>query len=109
MADRFGAIPDEVVRLLDAATLRLLGKGLGIERILVRGRTARVNFRAGVVPRLQALQGPLADRQVSVEVRRMAPLSLALTRQGAEPLTKTLIQALSALGQQPEPLVASQR
>ena len=97
LADRFGAIPDEVARLLDAATLRLLGKRLGIERILVRGRTARINFRAAVVPRLQALQRPLSDRQVSVEVRRVNPLSLALTQQGVEPLTTTLIQALSVL------------
>ncbi len=97
LVDRFGALPDEVARLLDAATLRLLGRGLGIERILVRGRTARLNFRAGVVPRLQALQGPLADRQVTVEVRRLAPLSLTLSQQGTEPLTTTLIQALSVL------------
>ncbi|MBT8336361.1 MAG: transcription-repair coupling factor, partial [Gemmatimonadetes bacterium] len=107
LVDRFGPIPEEVARLLDAATLRLLGKGLGIERILVRGRTARLNFRGGVVPRLQAFQGPLTDRQVSVEVRRMAPLSLALTRHGAEPLTDTLIQALTVLSEQQEPLVAS--
>ena len=59
------------------------------------------------MPRLQAFQGPLADRQVTVDVRRMAPLSLALTRQGTEPLTGTLIQALSVLSQQIEPLVAS--
>ena len=97
LVDRFGAMPDEVARLLDAATLRLLGKRLGIERILVRGRTARLNFRANVVPRLQAFQGPLADRQVTVDIRRMAPLSLALTQHGAERLTATLIEALSVL------------
>lgn len=97
LVDRFGEMPPEVERLLDAATLRLLGKRLGIERILVRGRTARLNFRAAVVPRLQALQRPLSDRQVTVEVRRMSPLSLALTQQGVEPLTTTLIQALSVL------------
>ncbi len=90
-------MPDEVARLLDAATLRLLGKRLGIERILVRGRTARLNFRANVVPRLQAFQGPLADRQVTVDIRRMVPLSLALTQHGTERLTATLIQALSVL------------
>lgn len=97
LVDRFGTMPGEVERLLDATTLRLLGKRLGIERILVRGRTARINFRAAVVPRLQALQRPLSDRQVSVEVRRVNPLSLTLTQQGVEPLTTTLIQALSAL------------
>lgn len=100
LVDRFGDMPPEVARLLDAATLRLLGKRLGIERILVRGRTARLNFRAGVVPRLQALQGPLSDRLVSVEVRRMSPLSLSLGQQGVEPLTATLIQALSVLVEQ---------
>ncbi|MEK9509428.1 transcription-repair coupling factor [Gemmatimonadota bacterium Y43] len=103
LVDRFGEMPPEVERLLDAATLRLLGKRLGIERILVRGRTARLNFRSGVVPRLQALQRPLSDRQVTVEVRRMSPLSLALTQQGAEPLTATLIQALSVLVEHGDP------
>ncbi len=108
LVDRFGDMPPEVARLLDAATLRLLGKRLGIERILVRGRTARLNFRAGVVPRLQALQSPLSDRQISVEVRRMSPLSLSLGQQGVEPLTATLIQALSVLVEQhPEPAEAA--
>jgi transcription-repair coupling factor (superfamily II helicase) len=97
LTDRFGELPAEVSRLLDATVLRLLGKGLGVDRILVRDRTARVNFRPGVVPRLQMLQGPLRDRQVEVEVRRVAPLSLALTQVGTEPLTTTLIEALTVL------------
>jgi transcription-repair coupling factor (superfamily II helicase) len=97
LTDRFGDVPNEVARLLDATVLRLLGQRLGVDRILVRDRAARVNFRAGVVPRLQVLQGPLRDRQVDVEVRRVAPLSLALTQVGAEPLTATLIEALTAL------------
>jgi transcription-repair coupling factor (superfamily II helicase) len=100
LGDRFGELPAEVERLLDAATLRLLGKTLGIERILVRGRGARINFQASVVPRLQALQKPLADRQVSVEVRRMSPLSLGLTQSGPVPLTRTLIEAFSILAEQ---------
>ena len=97
LLDRFGPLPDEVERLVDAATLRLLGQRLGIERILVRGRTARVNFRAGVNPRMQALQGPLEDHQVNVQVRRIDPLSLALSAAGAERLTATLIDVLSLL------------
>ncbi len=99
MIDRFGALPPEVERLLDAATLRLLGKRLGIERVLVRGRAARVNFRAEVMPRLQALQGPLSDHQVRVEIRRMSPLSIGLEQVGPIPLTRTLIEAFSALAE----------
>ncbi|MEJ2538920.1 MAG: transcription-repair coupling factor [Gemmatimonadota bacterium] len=95
--DRFGPLPDEVVRLLDAAALRLLGKELGLERILVRGRTARLNFREGVSPRLQNLQGPLADRQLELDVRRMMPFSLAIRQMGPEPLTATLIDVLTVL------------
>ena len=97
LADRFGKLPDEVVRLLDAAALRLLGKTLGLERILIRGRVARLNFREGVAPRLQALQGPLRDRQLEMEVRRMDPFSLAITQMGPEPLTATLIEVLTVL------------
>jgi len=97
LADRFGAPPPEVVRLLDATVLRILGRRLGVERILIRGRTARLNFHVGVVPRLQALERPLRDRQVDVEVRRLTPLSLALSQIGPEPLAGTLIEALSIL------------
>ena len=98
LADRFGRLPEEVERLLDGATLRLLGRRLGLERVLVRGRKARLNFREGVSPRLQALQGPLQDHQVDVEVRRIQPLSLSLTQVGGAPLTATLIDVLSVLG-----------
>jgi transcription-repair coupling factor (superfamily II helicase) len=97
LGDRFGKLPDEVVRLLDAAALRILGKALGLERILIRGRTARLNFREGVSPRLQALQGPLQDRQLEMEVRRIAPLSLSVSQMGPEDLTATLIEVLSVL------------
>jgi hypothetical protein len=85
------------VRLLDAAALRLLGKELGLERILVRGRTARLNFREGVTPRLQTLQGPLSDHQLELDVRRMMPFSLAIKQVGPEPLTATLIDVLTVL------------
>jgi transcription-repair coupling factor (superfamily II helicase) len=97
MADRYGVLPPEVGRLLDASVLRLLGRSVGVERILVRERSARLNFRAGVVPHVAALEGPLRQRQVEVEVRRMDPLSLVLNQVGAEPLTETLMMALEAL------------
>jgi transcription-repair coupling factor (superfamily II helicase) len=97
MADRFGPLPPEVERLLEAATLRLLGKQLGVERILLQDRTARVNFRNGVIPRMAVLEGPLKQRQVEIEVRRMAPLSLVLNQLGVVPLGETLRVALEAL------------
>jgi transcription-repair coupling factor (superfamily II helicase) len=100
LQDRFGKLPPEVERLMDQVTLRILGRQLGVERILLRERSARVNFRAEVVPRLAVLERPLRDRQVQLEVRRMAPLSVELRRLGPEPLAPTLIRALSALGEQ---------
>ena len=97
MRDRFGPVPEEVERLLDARLLRLLGKRLGIERIFVKGGGARVTFRATANPRLTTLETPFKDRQVEVKVQRMAPLSLSLTQAGPEPLTGTLILALDAV------------
>ena len=97
LADRFGPPPEEVERLLDQATLRLLGRSLGIERITVRDRVARITFRSGVVPRLTILERPLRDRQVEVTVRRMSPLALELRQVGPLPLTGTLVKALAAL------------
>ena len=97
LADRFGPPPPEVERLLDQGTLRLLGRSLGIERIMVRDEAARITFRPGVVPRLSVLEQPLRDHQVEVEVRRMSPLSLELRQIGPLPLTGTLVRALAAL------------
>ena len=97
LEDRFGEPPPEVERLLDQVTLRILGRQLGVERILLRDRSARVNFRPQVVPRLALLEPPLRDRQVHLEVRRMTPLSLELIRVGPEPLAPTLIRALAVL------------
>ena len=97
LRDRFGPLPPEVGRLLDAAALRLLGARLGVERILVREHEARVNFRADVTPRLAALQGAFRDQQLEVEVRRTTPLSLVLRRYGSEPLTGTLAAAFELL------------
>jgi len=97
IGDRYGPIPEEVERLLDAHVLRLLGRRLGIERIFVKEREARMTFRAAANPKMTALEAPFRDRQVQVEVRRMLPLSLALRQAGTEPLTRTLIRALDAL------------
>ncbi|HEX9107087.1 MAG TPA: TRCF domain-containing protein, partial [Longimicrobiales bacterium] len=97
LRDRFGPLPPEVGRLLDAASLRLLGARLGVERVLVREHEARINFRAEVTPRLASLQGAFRDQQLQVEVRRAAPLSLVIRRFGAEPLTETLAGAFDLL------------
>ncbi|CAN5672584.1 transcription-repair coupling factor [soil metagenome] len=96
LADRYGPVPDEVERLLDAHVLRLQGKLLGIERILVRGRDGRLTFRAAATPRMSVLEAPFRNRQIEVEVKRMIPLSLGLKQGGPEPLTRTLIRALDA-------------
>src|SRR5688500_626369 len=101
LRDRFGPAPEEVETLLGTAALRLLGGELGIERILVRPWDVRVNFRQGVVPRMQALQRALQAWQFSVEVRRALPLSLTLTRHGTEPILATLVAALRDLAADP--------
>ena len=98
VADRFGPPPPEVARLLESARLRLLGQGLGVERIDVGGERARVTFRRDVVPRLSALQSALHDSQIEVEVRRTDPLSLVLHRLGTKRLGETLSEALTVLG-----------
>jgi transcription-repair coupling factor (superfamily II helicase) len=97
LRDRFGPIPPEAEALLDGATLRLLARGLGVERVLLRGREGRVSFLPGVVPPLAKLDKPLEDRQVQVEVKRMDPLSLSLRQAGAQELAGTLMEAFSAL------------
>ena len=95
--DRFGRLPVEVRRLLGATVLRLLGRRAGVERILVRDRTARITFRQDVMVHLAALERPLREGLVALEVRRMAPLSVVLHQEGAEPLTDTIIAALETL------------
>jgi len=97
LRDRFGRPPPEVERLLAGAALRLLGAELGVERMLVGGDEARINFRSGVVPRMAALQSAFHDRQLEAEVRRAMPLSLVLRRYGAESLLGTLTGALEIL------------
>jgi transcription-repair coupling factor (superfamily II helicase) len=97
LGDRFGQPPAEVERLLDAAALRVLGRAVGAERILVRGGSARVNFRADVVPKLAALEAPLRLRRARLEVRRVHPLSVGFEQDGSEPIAETLKVALGAL------------
>jgi transcription-repair coupling factor (superfamily II helicase) len=97
MEDRFGPVPPEAEALLDGAVLRLLGRALGVERILLSGREGRVSFRQGVVPSLAHLAQPFEDRMVDVEVKRMDPLSLLLRQEGPEPLAKTLREAFLVL------------
>lgn len=98
LADRFGPVPGEAQALLDGATLRLLARGLGVERILLKGKEGRVSFLQGVIPALSHLDKPFQDRQVDVEVKRLDPLSLVLRQQGANPLAETLKEAFSVLG-----------
>ena len=100
LRDRYGPIPPEVETLLDTASLRMLGTELGIERILVRPWDARLNFRAGMVPRMVALQRVFSERQLEVELVRAMPLSLVLHRRGPEPVGSTLIGALRTLAQE---------
>ncbi len=97
MTDRFGPLPAEAERLLDVAAMRILGRALGLERVIVRGRTARLSFREGVVPRMAALEGPLTQRQARLDVLRVHPLSVQLEQEGAEPIVETVLVALSAL------------
>jgi transcription-repair coupling factor (superfamily II helicase) len=97
LADRFGPLPPEVERLLDATILRVLGRIVGVERILIRSGSARVTFRDDVVPKMAVLEGPLRQRRARVEVRRVHPLSLRLEHDGPESITETLTVALAAL------------
>jgi transcription-repair coupling factor (superfamily II helicase) len=97
LRDRYGPLPTEAEVLLDTVALRLLGTELGIERILVRPWDVRLNFRAGVVPRMAALQTAFAERQFEVELKRPIPLSLTLLRRGAETVSAALVGALTAL------------
>jgi len=102
LRDRFGPIPPEAQALLDGATLRLLAQGLGVERVLLRGREGRVTFLPGVVPALAQLDEPLQDSQVQVEVKRMDPLSLVLRQIGSQGLAATLMEAFSMLARAQE-------
>jgi transcription-repair coupling factor (superfamily II helicase) len=97
LADRFGSLPPETARLLDASVLRILGRSIGVERIIVNKDSARVSFREGIVPKMAVLEGPLKQRQAKLEVRRITPLSLLLYQTGADPILETVTLALAAL------------
>jgi transcription-repair coupling factor (superfamily II helicase) len=97
LTDRFGPPPEEVERLLVGAALRVLGRAVGVEKIFVRGRSARLSFREEVVPKMAALEGPLRQRRASIEVRRVRPLSVRFEQEGSEPIMETLTIALAAL------------
>jgi len=97
MVDRFGPVPPETDVLLHGTVLRLLGRSLGVERILLKGREGRINFREGVVPPLAHLERPLQDQQVDVVVKRVDPLSLQLRQVGPVPLAATLKEAFGVL------------
>jgi transcription-repair coupling factor (superfamily II helicase) len=97
LTDRFGPLPTEVERLMDATILRVLGRAVGVDRILVKGKSARVTFRDDVVPRMAVLEGPLRQRGARIEVRRVHPLSLRLEQETSESITATLAVALAAL------------
>ncbi len=106
LTDRFGAPPQEVWRVLHTQSLRLLGRKLGIERILVGEDEGRLTFRADAEPRLQVLEKPLLEGLVEVVVRRLAPLSIVLRRGGPVDMVATLVQALTVLaeeGNSPQP------
>jgi transcription-repair coupling factor (superfamily II helicase) len=95
--DRFGPPPPEVERLLAGAALRVLGRDVGVEKIYVRGRSARLSFREEVVPKMAALDAPLRRQKTSIEVRRVRPLSVRFEQEGSEPIMETLTVALAAL------------
>ena len=95
--DRFGPLPAPAEAYLMVAKLRLLGGPLAVEGMLVRGDEARINFRADAVPRLKPLAAAFRDVQFQVDVRRVQPLSLKLTRLGGSTLLDGLVRALRTI------------
>ena len=98
--DRYGPPPPEVERLLAAATLRLQGTRLGVERITIQREAARVTFRDGVVARLATLQNALRAHQVELEIKRTTPLSFVLRRRGGAGIIEIVTDALEGLAGQ---------
>ena len=99
LLDRFGPLPEPARAILDHERLRILGTAAGASRIFVRGQSGRVNFREGVAPRLAVLEERLGNRQVTLEVRRMSPLSLALAQESSGDLAETIMHLLTALAE----------
>src|SRR5687768_15956826 len=94
MRDRFGPLPEEANRQLDACQIPVLGGALGIQHILVRDGEARVTFSAGASPRMARLTSALDNVQLAADVRRTVPLSVRLTRLGGEAIIPALVRAL---------------
>jgi transcription-repair coupling factor (superfamily II helicase) len=97
LRDRFGPLPLPAANLLNVATLRVVGGGLGVDGILVRGNEARVNFRGDAVPRMRGLSAAFHEVQFAAEVRRPQPLSLKLTRLGGSEMLEGLVRAFRNL------------
>ena len=85
------------VLVVAAAALRILGGGLGIEGVLVRGNEARITFRDTAVPRMKGLSAAFHEVQFQAEVRRAHPLALKLTRLGGAEMLPGLVRALRSL------------
>ena len=98
ITDRFGRPPAEVRRLLEKSLLGIVGKRAGVDRILVRANRARVNFRPDVLPRMSELEGALRGDRVTIEVRRVMPLSMILECADAEGLADVVARAMDAMG-----------
>jgi len=99
--DRFGPLPPAAEAYFQVAQLRVIGAGLGIEGILVRGEEARVTFRDSAIPRMKPLSAAFRGVQFQVDVRRVQPLSLKLTRLGGSPMLEGLTRALRTIGPEP--------
>ncbi len=95
--DRFGALPPAAEAFFHVSRLRLVGGTIGVEGILVRGDEARVTFRDSALPRMKPLSAAFRDVQFQVDVRRVQPLSLKLTRLGGSPLLEGLVRALRTI------------
>ncbi len=95
--DRFGPLPPPAEAFFHVAQLRILGAALGVEGILVRGDEARVTFRDDALPRMKPLAASFKDVQFQVDVRRVQPLSLKLTRLGGSPILEGLVRALRTI------------
>jgi transcription-repair coupling factor (superfamily II helicase) len=97
LRDRYGPPPPEVERLLSAALLRLIGTGIGVDRIVVQADAARVTFAGAASPRMTDIQKAFRDQQVEVEVRRPHPLSIIFRRAGAVPVDRIVASGLGRL------------
>jgi transcription-repair coupling factor (superfamily II helicase) len=97
LRDRFGPLPPPAAALISIAALRVIGAGLGIEGILVRGNEARITFRADATPRIKGLSAAFHEVQFQADVKRSNPLSLKLTRLGGAQMLDGLVRALASL------------